>query len=376
MQLLLYSILTVLMHYERYSTEDFIQDDFFQRWVFSPNEERDHFWNAFLLHYPGQRENVQEAREFLLAMKFERNVPESVVHDIKFNIDRALAEHESAERSIERSSHHSADPRKRSVFLTIYSIAASLLLLAMVTGYFMIREGINFKVFETLTYEKEETGQGKQRRLTLADGTQVWLNAGSALKFPRDFTGKQSREVYLHGEAFFDVSEDKVKPFIVHTSELAIRVLGTAFNVRSYEGDPVVETTLVRGKVSIASASTASLPEITLLPNQQALFSKESNTIALAKAVNTEPYIAWKNGWMIFENKPFSYIKETLERWYNVTLMMEDEKSLTCTFSAKFKDKTLQQVLEIFSNTESISYRIEGDKVFIKGKLCNYENVN
>ena len=75
---------------------------------------------------------------------------------------------------------------------------------------------------------------------------------------------------------------------------------------------------------------------------------------------------------MIFEDKPFSYIKETLERWYDVSIVMEDENSLSCAFSAKFKNKTLREVLEIFRNTESISYRIAGDQVFIQGRLCEY----
>jgi ferric-dicitrate binding protein FerR (iron transport regulator) len=182
--------------------------------------------------------------------------------------------------------------------------------------------------------------------------------------------------VYLEGEAFFDVSENKEKPFMVHTSGLAIRVLGTAFNVRSYAGEHVVETTLVRGKISLASDGVNPVHQVTLLPNQQALFSKDSGTIALEEAVNTENYISWKNGWMIFDDKPFSYIKETLERGYNVTIVMEDEHSLTCTFSARFKDKTLQEVLEIFKTTESIDYRIAGDRVFIYGRLCEYGNSN
>jgi ferric-dicitrate binding protein FerR (iron transport regulator) len=107
------------------------------------------------------------------------------------------------------------------------------------------------------------------------------------------------------------------------------------------------------------------------LPNQKALFSKESKEIALQQALNADASAAWRNGWMIFDNKPFSYIKETLERRYNVTIVMQDEKSLSCTFTAKFKDKTLKEVLEIFRSTESINYWIDGDRVTINGRLCD-----
>jgi transmembrane sensor len=240
----------------------------------------------------------------------------------------------------------------------------------------MVQEGTRFKALLVLTLNEERTTKGKQRQIALGDGTQVWLNANSELRYPKDFLQKENREVFLDGEAFFDVSENREKPFIVHTSGLTIKVLGTAFNVKSYADDPVVETTLVSGKVTIVSPAEDSIHHVTLLPNQQALFTKDSKKIALEASVNTENYTAWKNGLMIFDNKPFSYIKETLERWYDVTITMEDKKSLSCTFSGKFKDKSLQEVLEIFKNTESINYWIKDDQVLITGKLCQYENQN
>ena len=367
------------MHYKFYSTEDFIQDEFFQQWVFSPNEESNHYWTTFLLHYPLQQKKVDEATEFLLAMKFERVVPEALVQSIKFNFNTAIDQLEAAQKQPELATVHEM-PRKPSgksaFFKILYPVAASLLMVTLCIGYFVIQKDSARNVLQALTLEEQKTPKGKQRHIVLEDGTNVWLNANSELKYAKNFSGKKNREVYLEGEAFFDISENKEKPFIVYTSGLAIKVLGTAFNVRSYADDHVVETTLVRGKVSIASAAEDSIDQVTLLPNQQALFSKDSKTIALKEAVNTENYIAWKNGWMIFDDKPFSYIKETLERWYNVTIVMEDENSLTCAFSAKFKDKTLEEVLEIFRNTEVINYRIDGDQVLIGGKLCEYENSN
>jgi ferric-dicitrate binding protein FerR (iron transport regulator) len=362
------------MHYKLFSTEDFVQDDFFQQWVFFPNEESTRYWEDFLLHYPMQRIKIEDAREFLLAMNFERHVPETVLQRMHYNINAAIDRVESRNTFLP-----SVKPPARSrIFRTSFSIAASLILAVLFIGYFVIEKGIPFTALQATNLEEQKTPQGKQRHIILADGTRIWLNAGSEIKYPKDFTAKEKREVYLDGEAFFEVSENRQKPFIVHTSNLTIEVLGTAFNVRSYAADSVVETTLVRGKVSIAPDSEGEDPGhiVTLLPNQQALFSKESKVIALEETVNTESYVGWKNGWMIFDDKPFSFIKETLERWYDVTITMEDEKSLSCTFSAKFKDKTLQEVLEIFENTESINYRIDGDQVFISGRLCQYGSSN
>jgi transmembrane sensor len=258
---------------------------------------------------------------------------------------------------------------KRSLF---YKIAASILLL-LATGYFTIqysqKEALHF-----LTFDVQSTPKGKQSRLILSDGTTVWLNSKSQLKYPTDFADEAIREVFLEGEAFFEVTEDSTKPFIVRTSSASIKVLGTAFNVKSYSNDPFIETTLVKGKVSISTKQNKRDKEVVLLPHQQARIDKATRQIQLQKIIHTETYTSWTEGWIIFENEPFAKIKETLERWYNVTIVLEDQHSLSCTFSGKFKDKTLLEVLEIFKNTEAINYRIENRSVFIEGKLCDYQN--
>jgi transmembrane sensor len=304
-------------------------------------------------------------------MKFGTHVPESVIEQTKLRIHAAIDALEQ-----DAASHHGiklekAPTNKRSLQF-IYTIAASMLLTVLSVVYYadhISKAGRAPGLFAT---EVQKTPKGKKQHLLLEDGTEVWLNANSVLKYEKNFADQAIREVYLEGEAFFDVTHDEKRPFIVRTSGLAIRVLGTTFNVRSYAEDHVVETTLVDGKVTIASGSEDRMEPVTLLPNQQALFSKNSKTMALEAAVNTENYIAWRNGWMIFDDKPFRYIKETLERWYDVSIVMEDENSLSCSFSAKFQDKTLQEVLEIFKMTESISYRIVGNQVFIDGRLCEY----
>lgn len=360
------------MHYRSFSAEDFIQDEFFQQWVFSPNEQRDDYWHAFLMHYPSQRPAVDEARNFLLAMDFGREVPEWVVSDIKINFNAAIDRLESESKIGARTERAAIRPRRsgRMRFRPFYAAAACFLLLTVLGVFLFVPREHARELFATLTFKEAKTPKGKQRRVVLQDGTQVWLNANSVLKYPHTFANREKREVYLEGEAFFDVSQNKEKPFIVNTSGLSIKVLGTAFNVRSYEGDSLVETTLVRGKVTISADNTDQARTVTLLPNQKALFSKESKEIALQEALNADATTAWRNGWMIFDNKPFSYIKETLERRYNVTIVMQDEKSLSCTFTAKFKDKTLKEVLEIFRSTESINYWIDGDRVTINGRLC------
>ncbi|MEO5603171.1 MAG: FecR domain-containing protein, partial [Cyclobacteriaceae bacterium] len=271
------------MHYKFYSTEDFIQDEFFQQWVLASNEETNHYWSTFLLHYPLQQKKINEAKAFIVAMKFGTTVPESFILNTKLNINAAIDALENARKPLEHLSEKAVN--HANPFLKyLYPVAASLLLAVLVAGYFIIEMDSPTLVKNRLTTEVQKTPKGKQQRIVLQDGTQVWLNANSVLKYEKDFSGQATREVHLEGEAFFDVTHNENKPFIVRTSGLAISVLGTSFNVRSYAEDHVVETTLVQGKVTIASGSK-DIQRVTLLPNQQALFSKSSHTIELEETV-------------------------------------------------------------------------------------------
>jgi transmembrane sensor len=348
------------MSYDQYSTEDFIEDESFQQWVNAPDAGRDKFWKDFLHRYPEKQESLEEAREFLLMLKNGQQLAFDDIENIK-------------QRFNDRIDHEEAKSRP-SLFVKQrirYSIAASIVIAIGFVTYLTTNHKARTSIF-SISVLQEEASRGEHRYIELADGTKVWLNSASRLTYPKNFGTETTREVFLEGEAYFDVAENKDKPFIVNTAEIAIKVLGTAFNVKSYPTDEIVETTLVRGKITLESKQKSkSDSPVILIPNEQAVFVKDSKKIILENNVMSDNFTDWKNGWIVFDDRPFSYIKETLERWYNVTIKVEDESSLSCTFTAKFKDKSLQEVLEIFKNTESsIDYKIDGDHVHITGKLC------
>lgn len=358
------------MHYRSYSADDFILDEYFQQWVCEPDDESNRFWEKFLSDHPWQRAPLEQAREFLRSIDFRRDTTEEQLHRLKAEINARIDAIEAG-RGESAPGREAALRAPRRYFRWLYLAAACLLFLVLLLGAIILPRQAVEGLFHGFTMEEGQTARGQKQYMVLDDGTEVWLNANSRLKYPSELAGKRVREVFLDGEAFFEVAEDPQRPFVVHTAGVSIKVLGTAFNVRSYRGDPFVETALVKGRVSIALDEDDST-EVMLLPDQLAVFNKESRKIELRSAVNSENHVAWRNGWMIFEDKPFGYIKQTLEDWYNVEIVLEDETSLSCSFSGKFKDKTLGEVLEIFRNTESIEYRIDGNQVFIKGKLCRY----
>jgi transmembrane sensor len=353
------------MDYQYYTAEDFIKDEYFQQWVYSPEEETDHFWEDLLKKNPHQRAAIDEARQFLQLMNFKHESDDSRMSRLRSRVYQGIDQPGSLMKKIQPVKD------KRSEYRNLPArVAASIVVLlsAFALCYYMFNV-IGIPDSASAFEEVEVTPKGKRSLISLRDGTKVWLNADSRLKYS-DFTGHPAREVFLEGEAFFDVAENKERPFIVNTSDIAIKVLGTSFNVKSYPDEQKIETTLVEGKVSIESKDDQP-KQVSLLPNQKAVFEKESGKIILENEVDVEPYTSWKNGALSFDDQPFSEIVFELERWYNVTIHIEDKSSLACRFSAKINNKTLKEVMELFKSSDGIQYRIDGDEVFITGKLCD-----
>lgn len=360
------------MKYPEFSSDDFIKDDHFQQWVLSPDESNIRFWENFIRQHPHKQAEVQEARQFLLLFHFrESDVFQSRISSLKKRIDA----------EIDQPEHHPIQdtplagtlnlPPEGGVgvsgFRRYWYAAAAVTLVMLTTALYFLNPAVNRLL--SFSVQKEVTARGHRTFVTLEDGTKIWLNAESRLTYPRSFRGEETREVQLEGEAYFDVAENKQKPFIVHTSDIRIKVLGTSFNVKSYGKDRTIQTTLIKGKVTIESSLDST--RLTLLPNQQAVFEKESKKIFLEHKDEAVDYTSWRDGQLVFDDRPLSDIVNELERWFNVTIEVEDRASLNCHFSAKVDNKTLEEVLELFQDAEGIDYRIDGPKVFILGKLCD-----
>jgi ferric-dicitrate binding protein FerR (iron transport regulator) len=349
------------MQYGNFSTDDFIKDEYFQKWVFVSDEDTLLFWENFLIQYPDKKPDVFEAKQFLQVLNLkEKDIIESRIVALKKNIDLVIST-----GAFKVGEGRQPQPLHKRSNLKVYAVAATLAIFILVAFVLLHQKHIGVNYF-TSRLEKQNTMKGQRNLLVLQDGTRVWLNADSHLEYPESFSGRDQREVYLEGEAYFDVTTDKNKTFIVKTSDISIKVLGTSFNVKSYaEGQ--VETTLVHGRVSIELKDHE---KITLSPNQQAIFDRTSKKIVVENHIVAENYTGWKNGMLLFDDQPFYEIKAALERWYNITIHIEDQVSLQCRFSARFENKTLAEVLELFKTSEGIDYTVEGKEIFISGKLC------
>ncbi|KAF2332343.1 FecR family protein [Flavobacterium ginsenosidimutans] len=220
---------------------------------------------------------------------------------------------------------------------------------------------------EKLVYNIIKIPYGKKFRLQLSDGTFVHLNSGTTLKYPVKFIAGENRQVFLDGEAFFDVAKDKKHPFIVNADELNVRVLGTHFNVSNYPEDAATDVVLVEGSVGMYQSNEEfdASKNIILKPGFKGSFNRENAKIS-TKAVITDIYTSWIDGGLTFRNMTFRNIITKLERRYNVTIINKNEKLANEKFNASFKDESIENVMSYFNDIHGINYTIKNNQILIK----------
>ncbi len=233
---------------------------------------------------------------------------------------------------------------------------------------------------------------GTRTKLLLPDGTQVWLNSNSKLTYAEDFN-TASREVELEGEAYFDVVKDKQRPFIVHASDLVIKVLGTAFTVKSYPQDATVEATLLLGSIEVSRKDHPSTPRVLLKPYEKLIFSKHLSVAQIANAGSTnniraapttsdisinpisvnlpdseKEETAWLYNRLVFNGDSFKDLAAKMERWYNVKIYIKDEGLNQYRFGGAFEHETIREALNALQLTTKFTYKINGNEIELYGK--------
>ena len=212
-------------------------------------------------------------------------------------------------------------PKRITRFLFEVSKYAAVMIVTLVVAWFVFSgEGDSDEIKQR--YTCMETLPGQSSKVTLPDGTVVWLNSESKLEYSAQFGLSAVRDVKLQGEAYFDVTRDTIQPFRVITDGITVKVLGTSFNVEAYEGEDVV-TTLVEGKVQLNNQEGIKLTD--LQPGQQAIFSSTNKSMELHE-VDTEFYASWKDGYIIFNNIRLEDIAAKLERFYNVDIVFRNDR--------------------------------------------------
>lgn len=217
------------------------------------------------------------------------------------------------------------------------------------------------KIAQKTIYNTIKVPRGGEYQLVLADGTKVWLNSDSEIKYPVQFTGN-TREVWISGELYFDVHPDKNKPFKISANGVGIEVLGTEFNVEAYKEDQDIITTLIEGSVKVTTESNKGL---IMKPNDQVVFNRTDQSIEINR-VNARNMSLWKDGVFYADAEPLSEIMERLARWYNVDVSYDSPLLKTKRFSIEVKRyEDISKVLHILAATQKVDFDVEGNKVIV-----------
>jgi hypothetical protein len=216
---------------------------------------------------------------------------------------------------------------------------------------------------EVLEYNTLTIPKGKKFELTLSDGTHIFLNAASTLRYPVKFVPGLPREVFITGEGYFNVAKDEKHPFIVNTGDMQVEVLGTKFNVSNYPENDDISTVLVEGSVKLDKKGGGS--SSFLDPGFKAEWNRIQNSLVSKKNVNTRLYTAWTEGKLIFRNATFKHIRHTLERHYNVDIINNNADLEEQRFDATFDIETINDILQAFTLSYAIDFKIEDNKAII-----------
>jgi ferric-dicitrate binding protein FerR (iron transport regulator) len=327
------------MKYQNYKLEDYLKDEQFIRWVNQPSMESDQFWKNWIQLHPEALPIIQQAREIILSTRFQ--VPPV----------NPQARQEVLNRIIKGYSSEYTYRIRKNRQMNFLKIAAAVSLL-MVFGVLFWQYNRTLEIEEpviAIRQIEKQTLAGQKLNLVLPDCTQVILNAKSTISYPETF-GDTQREVFLSGEAFFEVTENPEKPFLIHTENLQARVLGTSFNINQNS------VALLTGKVEVRPMDDKD-SGIVLVPGQKAVHDKSKNVI-YKTSYNYQQEIAWKDGVIFFEDANFDKVRSTLESWYGVEFELENSLKLNWTYTGSFENASLEQVLDRIAYLEGFRFKI------------------
>ena len=257
---------------------------------------------------------------------------------------------DSAHRKVMEQILHPNQPvsvRPKLSFLHYWQQVAAILLLPLL----ILSAYLYFKPASQIaeTYQELFTPYGTWSVVNLPDGSKVWLNAGSSLKYPTQFNDKQ-RVVSMQGEAYFEVESDKEHPFIVKTKQLTVEATGTAFNVNAYAPDHVAAVTLVKGKVAVTLDQKKT---ISLSPGEKIDYNLATSLYNVNKT-NTYKWCSWKDGILIFRDDPLEYVFKRLGQTYNVEFILKDAELGKYSYKATFEGESLNEILRLLEMSAPI----------------------
>jgi len=341
------------MKYVDYQVWDFLGDEFFVAWVKNPTREADEFWSEWIRTNPDRLSILEEAAHIIQSVQYQDNTP------------LRQDEHVEMLENILRQRHRKTTIEKPGAYVRI-AVGLAAAIIIIVVGYQWMGKGTvgeldNIEKVELIT---RTNPKGQKSTITLPDGSQIKLNAESSLTFESDF-GEKNRIVSLSGEAFFEVRRDVEMPFIIRTGKLQTKVLGTSFDVRSYESEGNIQVVVVTGEVEVSdSLGTA----VVLNPKEVLEYSVYEGNIKRSVCRDFKSVIGWKDGFLVFDNEPIPKVVEKLENWYGVNIEFAYGCRIAGSYTGEYHNKSLETVMDGISYASGFQYQIVNDSTLIISK--------
>jgi len=247
------------------------------------------------------------------------------------------------------------EQRPGQVLNFVRRVAAVLFIPLLLASSWLLYQRLNQENHTEFAMQEITSPPGIRSQVILPDGSTVWLNAESTIRFQVPFS-ENSRNVDLIGEAFFDVTKNPKQLFVVHSGNVDVKVLGTRFNYKAFEEDKNIEVVLEEGKIALNLNSDSGNKETTLKPGDRAVIQKENGETTISNQ-KINKYIAWHTGKLVFENTPMSDVALMLERWYGIEVIVQDKEIMNYRFTTTFENESLFQVIELLGLSSPI--RIE-----------------
>jgi len=252
----------------------------------------------------------------------------------------------------------------RRLWINVAAAVVVFVILSVGIGYYLANRAES----PQMAYTEKQVPVKKTDSTILDDGSKIVLNAGSSLRYPQNFRGKK-REVYLEGEAIFDVAHDPNKPFIIHSGQLKTVVLGTKFDVSAYPGADKMQVTVISGKVSVEE--TVSKKVATLLPNQRLVFNTKTNAFVSNNVTSVTSQTAWREGRIGFDDASLTEVAAQFYRRYGVHVRLENPNLANCHISIVLNNDSVDNMLKTITALTNSSYKYQGDDVVLYGEGCN-----
>lgn len=353
------------------TVEDFALDPSFRRWVFDNEKEASLTWVKFISQNPEKMALVREAKEFLwelaeldslsLESSLTNQAKEKLWREIKSNLPKDSGS-DTSPASGSKLAQKSRPKQKKTRPHFHFLLAACLVSFLIVSGvYFSTISPTEVTEPTEIAWLTNSTPPGVKSSTKLPDGSVVFLNSGSSIRYREGFEGG-IREIFLEGEAFFEVERDTLRPFLVHSGNLKTQALGTSFNIRNFKEKPL-EITLVTGKVKVESEDQSSLQ---VLNPGEGIY--ESDGTWVKSQVDLNNATAWMNKTIVFESEEFADAIGELENWFGVEIVLTHLSHKPASISAKYVNETLDNILYGLSYKMDFTYKIDGNQVEINFK--------